>query len=417
MEQSSLVVKQAVDIWSLGCVLSEVVVWLVHDKHRLETYRHEREYETKQLFEFKDGRAFHDSQKVLQSVGSMHEKVLENVRKSDHVTRSVVKKMIAEMLDDVDGRPNTKQLWYKSRNILRDAEKKLKATKGDQSEPDMQSRRRVPPIIPPGLPHSQSHQSDRTGIPGRWSSLHRNEGRRSATINVLARENTPSPDMTADAGCDSPDDMSNSTITPPISPPNPNVDSHNQCKESLVHSSTHQSTSPTQRSHVDAPVQDHSPTPHGKARKRASNRGSDQLQHRSLHGPISDQDIRDSNETFPEGSVAEDPASQLVDSDPLQAEFVQTRAATMSISSPHAKQHASRQLPYTSVVEAENWMLNKKQQRGNTYHNLEHMELLDEMYERDHVRHVSYFPDPSHPDRFRFSLSTMLPQCHRTGIN
>jgi hypothetical protein len=66
---------------------------------------------------------------------------------------------------------------------------------------------------------------------------------------------------------------------------------------------------------------------------------------------------------------------------------VETKTATISISSPPDKQHVKRQLPYTSVVEAENWML-KKKQRGNSHHTLEHKELLDQMYERDHVRHA-----------------------------
>ncbi len=413
MERSYLGVKQTVDIWSLGCILSEVAVWLVHDKDRLETYRQERQDETKQLFEFKDGRAFHDSQNVLQSVASMHEEVFENVRKSDHITRSVVKTMITEMLDEVDGRPNPKQLMVKARNILKDAEKKLKATRGEQSELDMQSQRRLPPIVPPGFSHSQSDQTNRNSIPGRWSSLHRDEGRRSATINVLARESTPSPEKMADAGYDSPDEMSHSTLTSPRGLLNPNVDSRNN--NPSAHSSTYQSTSPTQQSQKDVLGHKYPPTPHNKAWKRAGNRGSDQLQYRSLPGPFSGLNIRDSNDTFSKGSVAADPASQPVDSNPAQAEFVQTRTATMSIPSSPAKQHATRQLPYTSVVEAENWMLKKKQQRGSTYHDLEHKELLDEMYERDHVGHISYFEDPSYSDPFRYSLSTMLRQCHCTG--
>ena len=81
------------------------------------------------MYNFKDGACFHDSEKVLHSVGIMHKEVYDNVRTSDCVTKSVVKNMIKEMLDEVDSRPNSKQLWLKSRNILRDAEKKLKSLK------------------------------------------------------------------------------------------------------------------------------------------------------------------------------------------------------------------------------------------------------------------------------------------------
>lgn len=82
MERSPIDIKQTVDIWSLGCVLSEVAVWLVHDTDRLEAYRQERQDDASRVFEFKDGRAFHDSLTVLSSVSSMHEEVLKNVRKS-----------------------------------------------------------------------------------------------------------------------------------------------------------------------------------------------------------------------------------------------------------------------------------------------------------------------------------------------
>jgi hypothetical protein len=387
MERSSLVVKQTVDIWSLGCVLSEVAVWLVHDKDRLETYRKERHDETNQLYDFKDGRAFHDSEKVLQSVGCMHEEVFENVRKSDHVTRSVVKKMINEMLDEVDGRPNTKQLWFKARNILKDAEKKLKGATGEQPELDMQSQKREPPIVPPGFPHSQSDHTDQNGMINRWSSLNRKEQRRSVTINVLARENTSSPETPAGAGYESPDEMSSTTLTPPTSPPYPNHNSHNQYTHHSAHSSTHHPTSPIQQSQIDSPGQNHPPAPHSKTLTRASIRGWDPLQDRSLPGPTPGLNIRDSTDVFSEDPLAEDPALQQVNSGPPPPESVQTKTATMSISSPPDKQHVKRQLPYTSVVEAENWML-KKKQRGNSHHTLEHKELLDQMYERDHVRHA-----------------------------
>src|SRR5436309_7014312 len=162
MEQTPLFVKQTVDVWSLGCVYSEVAVWIVHGKDRLEEYRKMRQDETEQIYDFKDAGCFHDSRDVLQCVGSMHEEVFDNVRTSDHVTKSVVKKMITEMLDEVDGRPTSKQLWAKSQNILKDAEKKLKQSRTTEPEIDPfapanrsqvygQPRGRMPPVLPPGM--------------------------------------------------------------------------------------------------------------------------------------------------------------------------------------------------------------------------------------------------------------------------
>jgi hypothetical protein len=419
MERRALAVKQAVDIWSLGCVLSEVAVWLVHDKNRLETYRQQRQDETKQLYDFRDGGAFHDSEKVLQSVGSMHDEVCTNVRNSDYVTRFVIERMVAEMLDVVDARPNTRQLWFKAQKALRDAERELKAGKKEQPEAGMSSQKRAPPVLPPDFLHILPDQTGRNDIHGRRSSLHRKDARRSATYNVLTPENRRVSSKTmADAEYESPDEMSTSNLTQPASPPDPSVDNNNQHRTPSARSSAYQPISPAQQGLIDTFSQNHSPTPPSKVRKRTSNRGSDQHQPSSPREPVAGLNNRASNETLSDGdgSVADNPSGQLVDSGPSHPKSHHKRTAMMGTSSPSGKQHAPRKLPYTSIVEAENWML-KRKQSGNTSQALEHQELLDQMSDRDHVRRV---PDPINPkysNRFRYFLSTMLPRCSSTGID
>jgi hypothetical protein len=355
MERSPIDIKQTVDIWSLGCVLSEVAVWLVHDTDRLEAYRQERQDDASRVFEFKDGRAFHDSLTVLSSVSSMHEEVLKNVRKSDYVTEPVVRKMITEMLDEVDGRPNTKQLFRKSENILRDAKKQLTSTTKEQPEPEMHSQRRTPPIVPL---QSRNNPTACSGGPGRCSPLRHTENRRSATIDVLARDDRRSPEATADAEYESPDELSKPTETSPTSTSHPYPGDRSQNRRQLTHDNTYQSTPQAQQSSLRDLGQNHSPTSPGKVSTRDSIKrnsdGPDQLQ---------------------------------VESGPLQSRFVQTTNTTKpSPSSPTYR--AARSPPYTSLDAAETWMHNKKHNRTNLPP-LEHSEYLEKLKERDHVRSFS----------------------------
>lgn len=57
-------VTPEVDVWSLGCTLSETAVWLKQGTAGLEAYRNERRDETNSISTFQDKEAFHDGEKV-----------------------------------------------------------------------------------------------------------------------------------------------------------------------------------------------------------------------------------------------------------------------------------------------------------------------------------------------------------------
>jgi hypothetical protein len=388
MERIPIDIEQTVDIWSLGCVLSEVAVWLVHDTARLEAYRQERQDDTSRLFEFKDGRAFHDGQTVLPSVSSMHEEVLKNVRKSDYVTKPVVRKMITEMLDEADGRPNTKQLFRKSENILRDAKKKLTSTTKEQPEPEMHPQRRTPPIVPP---QSQNNPTICSGGPGRWSPLRHIENRRSVTIDVLARDDRHSPEATADAEYESPDELFNPTEISPTGTSLSYPGDRSQDRRQLTNNNAYQSNQQAQQSSLRDLGQNHSPTPPGKVSTRYSSKhnsdGPDQLQDRSFPTPMSGAYMGDLKQTSSKHPDVGYLPSPQVESGPLQPRFVQTTNTTQPPpSSPTCR--ATRPLPYTSLVDAENWMY-KKKQNGTNWPPLKHSEYLEKLKERDHVSSFS----------------------------
>lgn len=382
MESSPIHIGQTVDSWSLGCVFSEVATWVVHGREGLEAYRQMRDNETNQLDNFRDGRAFHDGENVLQCVGKMHHKVLQNMRLSDHVTGPVVKHMISEMLVEVDGRPSAKQLWSKSHRILKAADAELKSTEREPTEHDEQPESKVPPVTPPDLPPSLSERNCRRKVPRQRSLVKQPFLPRSATYNVLAPEHFSSPHSQE---YESPEEIDSTGPTPLTSPQDTQSDSNNHHQRLSSHYDIHRSPSRIEQSQVAD-----SPTLQVKSRKRGSTRdsrqGSNNAENRSPFGAPLGLNIRQVKEASSTQPPMENHFTPQTHSDQWQSQPAQ-KAHTMTSPLPPAEPHVRRELPYISLAEAENWMLNK-QYHGKSYPSLEHKELLDELSRRDHVRHI-----------------------------
>ncbi len=119
-------IGQAVDIWSLGCVFSEVAQWIAHGKKGLHQYRDSRrQFIASVMPSHQDPGCFHDTQKVLKIVKDTHEDLFKHVRIDDFMMRPVIKKMVEEMLYEADGRPTASQLCYKAHKIVEQADKEL----------------------------------------------------------------------------------------------------------------------------------------------------------------------------------------------------------------------------------------------------------------------------------------------------
>jgi serine/threonine protein kinase len=201
-------VKQTVDIWSLGCIFSEIAVWVVLGRARLIKYRDMRKEETSRIHGHRDRGCFHDSDgAVLTSVKSMHDEVFENVRNSDHITKSVIKKLCDEMLDIVEGRPDAQQCWRKAQRILEDAETKLRKPRSVSLMPGYPPGG-LSPRLPPRLPPKEDE-------PTPWTSEPKGKGR-SSTVDIQRRR-TLNPDENSKYGSDLVMQPS-LVITPPTSP-------------------------------------------------------------------------------------------------------------------------------------------------------------------------------------------------------
>ncbi|KAL9131378.1 MAG: hypothetical protein Q9175_006779 [Cornicularia normoerica] len=171
IEKIPLLVKQGVDIWSLGCIFSEAAVWVVHGKDGLSEYRRRRGMETAQIPGFRDGNCFHDGERVLATVTENHRHLAHDIRACDHVTRATVRMVTKEMLIESDCRTPAKSLSYRTKGILHDAETKLRrpaasyAVTGSVSETVTQSPPRTPPEPPPGHVQPRSSKSHSQRLP------------------------------------------------------------------------------------------------------------------------------------------------------------------------------------------------------------------------------------------------------------
>ena len=125
IEKLALQVKQGVDIWSLGCVFSEIAVWVVYGKKGLSEYRRRRGMETARIHDFRDGDCFHNGEHVLATVTEIHRTLTRDKRLCDHVTGATVEMVTKEMLIEPDSRTHAKSLNHRVKGILRDAEIQL----------------------------------------------------------------------------------------------------------------------------------------------------------------------------------------------------------------------------------------------------------------------------------------------------
>lgn len=123
-EDLTLRVGQAVDIWSLGAVLSEFAVWLVCGLVELNQYRRARNVATQDLT---DLGCFHDGHgKLLPCVREFNQRAIDSRRVGDHVTKKVVHHLINGMLyAKSEARPNAIYLVQSSGEILDTAQEYL----------------------------------------------------------------------------------------------------------------------------------------------------------------------------------------------------------------------------------------------------------------------------------------------------
>ena len=156
-ESSPLQITQAADMWSIGCVLSELSVWACHGSRRVAEYRRRREMEVEDKGGDGGERLFHLDCKLLDVVNEIHQDIQTNTRACDHTTRLVLENLVDDILQSAE-RPNAKFIFEKSKRLIKRAEKRFEVsvsrlggnTSSDYVDSNVaKSRPRTPPQVPP----------------------------------------------------------------------------------------------------------------------------------------------------------------------------------------------------------------------------------------------------------------------------
>jgi hypothetical protein len=110
-------VRREIDIWSLGCVLSQAASWVVNGVQALEQFRRLR---LKAIGNGLDDAApFHDNGKVLSQIQDWHSYLAKVKRPTDNITTEILEVVSEDMLlDDPSDRKSAQEIWKKLESIL-----------------------------------------------------------------------------------------------------------------------------------------------------------------------------------------------------------------------------------------------------------------------------------------------------------
>ncbi|KAK0110693.1 hypothetical protein ONS96_002294 [Cadophora gregata f. sp. sojae] len=164
---SSVSFNQNIDIWSLGCVFSEVAVWIASGYHGVQNYRNLRT--TEAAHQLSD--SFHNGKSALGAVRTTHLRLTSGLLGSDTVTAAVICLVEGHMMVPSDRRMTAYQVWEECQGILSQAEAVLerRKDKAPQAKPllnldrerdfDRTKQKSGIDISPDTLPNKQDQRS------------------------------------------------------------------------------------------------------------------------------------------------------------------------------------------------------------------------------------------------------------------
>ena len=160
MTRWSLQVKQKVDIWSMGCVLSEVVTWACQGWNKIRLYRQDRADEIEDRTGQREDR-FHRDEQLLQTTQQIHDDNKDNVRRHDKFTSTILDGLVNEMMQiEAKARPDAAQVYSKAIRILRDIFRSSNGSfSGDNKSPRGTTPMKRPPHLPPHRRRQESSGS------------------------------------------------------------------------------------------------------------------------------------------------------------------------------------------------------------------------------------------------------------------
>ena len=123
-DSAPLQVTKAVDMWSIGCVFSEVAVWAHHGWKRVVEYRRRRSDEIEAKGGGPGEYTFHWDGSLLDAVNDIHQDMLRKTAVKHLLTRSVLDRLVDEMLQH-ESRPYAKNVFDRSKRLVRNCETRL----------------------------------------------------------------------------------------------------------------------------------------------------------------------------------------------------------------------------------------------------------------------------------------------------
>ncbi|KAL9635650.1 MAG: hypothetical protein Q9204_002555 [Flavoplaca sp. TL-2023a] len=139
LEKRHLLVPQSADIWSMGCVYSEVATWVTEGSAKLLEYRCRRQKEIAKklgVARLEEDR-FHHGWKILETVDEIHDEIKRNSRRCDLITPYVIERLVKGMVQpDPQNRGAAQFLLETSSEILEDAKRKREEAVPSGSAPN-----------------------------------------------------------------------------------------------------------------------------------------------------------------------------------------------------------------------------------------------------------------------------------------
>ena len=168
-DSAPLQVTKAVDMWSIGCVFSEVAVWAHHGWKRVVEYRRRRSEEIEAKGGGPGEYIFHWDGSLLDVVNIIHQDMLGKTAVKDLLTRSVLDRLVDEMLQH-ESRPYAKNVFDRSKRLVKDCEKRLgvsvnelgRSANGESMHSDEAKTRTRSPQFP--NEHRRSHAERETAL-------------------------------------------------------------------------------------------------------------------------------------------------------------------------------------------------------------------------------------------------------------
>lgn len=126
-------VTEKLDIWSLGCIFSEVCVWISRGHKGLTDFRKMRKEAGSSIPGFQGGNCFHNGFRMQEQVSEYLIDLKAKLQERDDVGGMVLDRMVFEMLEEEPTmRPSTYQLRGDSLELIRVAKDKLGQTSWPQ---------------------------------------------------------------------------------------------------------------------------------------------------------------------------------------------------------------------------------------------------------------------------------------------